>query len=202
MTTAAQLITSARYDTRDEQSTQYSDAMMLDYLNRGTKNLPVTLAMLRSDWVNDTETLTILDGDSEIALPTYFMSDITVLVGTAYLTKCSVSAMRDKQTSASTGDPGYYSIHKTNLLVDTLVDGDLSVVLEYNQSTALLLSGTSMPYNDEFNDVLRQFLVLMCKTRNEYTLAGDAAIQDFFYQALFSKVISRNHVPNVNKTDF
>jgi len=202
MATAAELILSARYDVRDSDKTQYSDAMMLDFLNRGVRGLVVVLAMAKSDWVNTTEDLILPISTNETDLPEYFISDKSAVIDTTYLIKKPVSTIRDMRLSGGTGKPSSFAISKTNLIVETTVATAQTITLEFNQGVAALLLAADMPFNDEFNDVLRQFIVLLCKTRNEYTLVGDAAIQDFFYQALFSKLVARNYIPNIAKTKF
>lgn len=204
MTTASELITSARYDLRDEDSTQYSTPMLLDYLNRGLRPMCVVLSMLKSDWVNTEYDFTLLDTESSVTLPTTFVSDVGVKIGTEDLVKQSVPWIRDAliQNAGNAGEPQYYAIQGTNILFDIIADDDYAGVLEYNTNVADLTTDADLPFNNEFNDVLRQFIVLAGKSRNEYALLSDVYIQDFFYQALFSRFVSRNHIPNTNKTDF
>jgi len=202
MTTAAELIVSARYDLRDSDKTQYSDPMLLDYLNRGLRPLCAALASLRSDWVNSSTSLTLASGDDDTDLPSDFISVINIKIGTNDLTKKSISWIRDYLVSSSAGLPSYYAIQGTSILVEKEADDDYTLLFEYNATTATLVSTDNMPYNNEFNDVLRQFLTLIGKSRNEYSIISDAAMQDFFYAAVFSKLVSRNHVANVHRTTF
>jgi len=201
--TAADIIVSARYDLRDEASTQYSDAMLLDFLNRGQRALCVVLSQLRSDWVNASASLTLLISSNTVALPTLFISDIDVKIGTESLTKDSVSGIRAARVINTTaGKPTRYGIQGTNMLFDVTTDAEYTVTLEYNTGATALVAGTTMPFNDEFDDILRQFIILCGKSRNEYIIVSDAAMQDYFYEACFSKLVARNSIPNVSRMDF
>ncbi len=202
MALASAIITSARYNLRDEDLTQYSDAMLLDFLNQGLRPLCVVLASLRSDWVNASTTLSLLITSQSVALPSDFISDISAKISTKDLVKKSVSWVRDFRISSTTGEPNNYAIQGTNFLVERTTDAAYSIIFEYNQNTAALVATDNMPFNDEFNDILRHFIVLMSKSRNEYTLSSDAAIHEFFYAAVFSKLVARNYIPSQVKTDF
>jgi len=201
MTTVAEIITSARWDLRDEDETQYSDAMLLDFLNRGLRALITTLSSLRSDWLNDDDNIILASSATSTALPDYFISDITVTIGTTKLTKKSISQIREEQLFSSTGEPSHYAISGLNLHVERAADQEYTIILEYNKGLADLVSG-DMPYNNEFNDVLRQSIILIAKSRNEYSLIGDAALQDFFISAVMAKLVARNFIPNTHRTSF
>ena len=202
-TTAADIIVSARYDLRDEFSTQYTDAMLLDYLNRGLRSLTAVLSLLHSDWVNTSATLTLLISSSSVALPALFIADLKAKIGTSELTKYSVPALREELAlNTVAGVPTGYCIQGTNMLFDRVTDAQYSVVLEYNAGIADLTTATTMPFNNDFNDVLRQFIILCGKSRNEYVVVSDATMQDYFYDACYSKLVSRNNAPNLYRTDF
>lgn len=202
MATVEEMIRSARYDLHDETEKNYSWWMMLDYGNRGLRGLITTLTATNSDWVNTTADLRLTQNRNSVSLPKYFISDISARIGSTYLIKKPVSVIRDKRMNTGTGTPNYYGIQGTTLIVEALVTEITTIVLEFHQGVAPLAPGDNMPFNDEFNDILRQFIVIMCKIRNELYLMNDIAIRDFFYQALFSKLVSRNHIPNTIKTEF
>jgi hypothetical protein len=202
MSTVAQIITSARYDIRDEDATQYSDDMLLDFINRGVSVLCSGLASLSSDWVNSTSNISLSPAISVKALPTYFISDISCRIGTHYLSKKSVSEIRDMLVTSTAGEPQYYAIKGTELIFDRVTDTSYTLILEYNAKNATLTLASVMPFNDEFNDVLRQFIILCAKSRNEFIVVSDAAMQDFFYDNVFAKLIARNYVLNLHRTLF
>jgi len=203
MSTALDVITSARYNVLDEASTQYSDPMMLDFLNRGLKPLCTALAAIRSDWVNAYTTLTLALGDSTVALPDLFISPIKCTIGTSDLTKQSVSYIRAALRTSTSGQPSYYAIQGANIAFERVVLVDTSILLEYNTSvTPLATTASTMPFNGEFDDLLAQFVTICAKTRNKYDTVSDTGIYSFFYSAVLDKVVSRTYIPNTNNTDF
>jgi len=210
MATAIDVITSARYDLRDEEEKKYTNPMLLDFLNRGMKPLCVTLSSLDSDWVNNSTELSLTEDDTYVALPDLFISEINVKIGSDNLTKKSVPWIRNYRVDSSAGEPGYYAIQGENLLVEKKVDQDYTVLFEYAKSEAVLDIDDDMPFNDEFNEVLRQFIVFVASNRQEPELESktesilltEEVLRGFFYSALFSKLIARNYVHKKYKTDF
>jgi len=65
--------------------------------------------------------------------------------------------------------------------------------LFYNQTSPELVAGSAMPFNDEFNDVLKKVVVMMAKNRNQYDFSGDYAFYSMFQTAAGSRIVSRRH---------
>jgi len=202
MATAADIILSARYEIRDEEAKEFSDAMLLNFLNRGVQPLSAALVRIKSDWVNDTENITLSSGNSSETLPALFVSDITVRIGTSYLVKKSVSTVRHMLVLSSTGQPENYAIRNTTIMFDKEANADYTIVLEYNKKEDTLLATADMPYNDDFNDTLRSFIVLCATSSANERVLNEASINQFFYASLFSKTIDRTHISNIYETDF
>lgn len=216
MTTAIELITDARWDIKDEEAVQYSDAMLLSFLNRGLRPLCSTLASLNNDWVNESTTLTLDAAAEYTTLPTDFISGICVRISSTDLVKKPVSWVRGERIGATAGQPGYFAIQGTSLMFEKAADVEYSIILEYHKSAAAVTINNDMPFNDEFNDIIRQFISLVCKSRIEYTspdtdrgvgrdqyaLLSEMNMQTFFYQALYAKTVARNYIPNLARTDF
>jgi len=202
MATAADIILSARYEIRDEEAKEFSDAMLLNFLNRGVQPLSAALVRIKSDWVNDTENITLSSGNSSETLPALFVSDITVRIGTSYLVKKSVSTVRHMLVLSSAGQPENYAIRNTTIMFDKEANADYTVVLEYNKKEDTLLATADMPYNDDFNDTLRSFIVLCATSSANERVLNEASINQFFYASLFSKTIDRTHISNIYETDF
>ncbi len=203
MALVADVIQSARFDLRDENRTQYPDEMLVDYLNRGIRALTSTLGMFQSDWVFETATLPLAIGANFVALPADFATDISAFIVTQELTKRPIEQILETRREGSTdGEPTNYAIQGLNMLFEKAANVAYTITLEYNKKLNTLDLIDAMPFNDEFNDTLRQYVVLSGKNRNEYSLAGSAAIQDFFYQSVFNKLVARNYIPNNNRTLF
>jgi hypothetical protein len=194
MAQASVVITSARYDLRDPNSTQYSDAELLDYLNRGMLALDALLASLGSDFVIAKTTAALLAAATSVALPASFISMRSAYIDTNYpLVKLTPEEIYSLQDTTSANKPTYYSFAGANIIFDCAADVGYTVNLIYNsRSTALAATTSAMPHNDEFNQILREFAVFSAKHRNEYDLTGNAATLEFFRSYCMSKVVSRN----------
>ena len=102
------LITSARYDLRDTDSTQYTDAELVEYANRARVQLDSALGSINSDWVSTTGTLILESGNDYATLPTDFSTDRYIWYSTTKLEKRSVDWIINEQRSSLTGIPSYY----------------------------------------------------------------------------------------------
>jgi hypothetical protein len=205
MATVASIITSGRYDLRDPNKTLYEDEELLNYLNRGLNQLDRALASINSDWVHGTEEATdIALGDDYVVAPADLMSDRSVWIGSNRLVKRSVDYIYYKRKHISAqGKPDDYSLEGLNIIfereADQLYD---DFVIHYNKkSTALTLVG-NMPFNDRFNDPLRQIMVLLAKNREETILMADSELYNFFLDSVMGEVVSRNYCPRRFRMDF
>lgn len=198
MSTIDTEITSIRYDLRDEDITQYPYALLLDYYNRVLPALASTLASHRSDWVFADTTLTVSSGASTVALPSLFASPIAVEIDDDPLVFKNTRYIKKLQQETSSGTPEYYGIHKTNMIFERVVSSDTSVYVQYNEKETTLVAGASMPYNDEFNQVLKAAVVMMAKNRNEKDITGDYALQTVFNDSAMQRVARRAFKQNKN----
>jgi hypothetical protein len=184
-------ITQTRFDIRDEDSTQYSATMVLAFYNRVIEALATFLGSVQSDWVFNSTSLTLPISNSSVALPTDFSTDILVQIDDTDLVKKSVAWINEELQENATGIPSYYGIHKTNMIFERTASSEQTVFLQYNQKSTTLVSGNSMPYNDEFNNELRGGVIIIAKNRNERKIVGDFALHEFFRQTIVSKTVRR-----------
>jgi len=204
MATAASVITSARYDLRDTGSTEYTDAELLDYLNRSQVQLYSVLLALHSDWVHASDTsITLASGDNSVSVPSNMATVRSIWIDDDQLTKKDVDFIYYKRKFVSgTGEPDYFALEAQTFIFELTADADYDLTIYYNKnSTALELIG-SMPFNDEFNQPIRQAITVQAKSRNEYDILGDAALFDFMMDAALTKVVSRNHTPKGYRINF
>lgn len=204
MALASAIITSARYDLRDTGSTEYSNAELLDYLNRAQVQLYSVLHSLHSDWVHasDTSTTLLEDGNS-VSVPTDFSTVRSIWIDTDMLSKKDVDFIYYKRKHITgAAKPVFYATEAQTFIFEYTADQDYDLTIYYNKdSTALELAGT-MPFNSKFDQPLRQMIVLQAKSRNEYDIMGDAAIYDFLMDAALGNVISRNRQPKGYRLNF
>jgi hypothetical protein len=96
----------------------------------------------------------------------------------------------------------FFSTEGQTFIFEYTADQDYDLTIYYNKNgTDLELTGT-VPFNGQFDQPLRQMVVLQAKSRNEYDILGDAAIYDFLMDAALGKVIARNNQPKGYKLNF
>jgi hypothetical protein len=198
MATIDSEIVKARYDIRDEDATQYSQDMMVDYFNRSIRALSDFLGSVRSDWVLEALTDTISASDNYVALPADFASPILVKIDDNPLSQQKPVFILEQQETASAGTPEYYGIHQLNMIFERAVVSDTSVYIQYNTKPSAVAIGGSMPYNDEFNDVIRGAVVMLAKNRNERDISGDYALHSFYRDTVMAKTMLRIRKASVN----
>ena len=74
----------------------------------------------------------------------------------------------------------------------------------YDKKTATLVLTDSMPYNDTFNEFLREMLVLCAKAKKEGIISrADGVFNSLFKQRVMQEEISRSFIPrNYNYMEF
>jgi len=199
MATVAQEITALRYDLMDEDSTQYSDALLLSYYNRAYRALSAVLGSIRSDRVFADDTLTLSSGSSTITLPDDFSTPILVQINNDTLVKKDPETIRRLLQQNNSGTPSNYGIMGSNFIFDREAGADTSVYVQYNTGvTTDLTTGSAMPYSDAHNDSLRGAVAMMAKNRNERAIAGDYALHQFFRSAEIGIVLGRSKKKSFN----
>ena len=196
MALLSEIITSARYDLKDEESTRDTDAMLVSFVNRALRNLVAVLGAVKSDWVKAATDLTLSSGNSTVSLPSDFSIANQAWIDTTEIIKDKWEVVKHTlRTSSSTGQPYKYALQGTSIQFDATADQNYTVEFLYFKSIASLTTATTMPFNGEFNDALLEAMVLISKNKDEYDVSGDAALYDFFTKYAMRKVTSRNHKP-------
>lgn len=203
--TAGNVIDSVKYDIWDDNDL-LSPEKLLDFLKRAIRQLDAILAALKSDWVHASTTATISSGDNYTAVPSLCLNVIECWISTTPLEKKSVDYIYSRRQSlgSSTAKPVYWAQAGANIIVDYTTDADYELTVMYNKKTDLssFTRASSMPYGDEFNDVLRQAVALIADNLRQNVTPVDGALYDFFWKACSSKVIGRIHVPQRYYLDF
>lgn len=203
MATIDTIITEARYDLRDTNSTLYTDTELYYYANRGLFQLDNVLSAMSSDYVLNEDDVTLTTGDDYASSPDNCMVIRSIWIGSDLLCKVAPQTLyRERKFISSTGQPFYFAEVGTQILVDREADDDYTLKVYSDQRTAALSSGDSMPYNDEFNGMIREMIITLAHKRNEVNVYPDTQIYNFFMERLGGNVIRRNHVPRRSKLDF
>lgn len=211
MATAQTVIDGMRWDLRDYgDGIQWDDEELLVYLNRMIKLLDTELASVNSEFVHGTET----DIDT-VASQNYV--DISGMnsgnwdsirsfwIGDDRLEFLTIDKMYYKRKFIS-GDryPYYWSLEGTNIIFETGCDAaHTDVVIHYNKKTATLAVTDSMPYNDIFNEVIREATVRYARSKAAGQLDNiDNLYYGMFKQAVFAENMRRNYRPKSYHMDW
>lgn len=199
MSTVSTVLTSARYDLRDTNSSRYlySNAELMDYLNRAIRVLDAELRGLNSDWVHQQTTLSISTNASTVSQAAGWAAVRSLWIGDDEITKKSLDYINAKRKSVTAaGQPDYYAQNGVTLIFERRSNNDYTITSHIDKFAPLIAStGDPMPFNGEFDDPLMASVILLAKNRNELSLVTDAVLHDLFKSASMKNVIKRNFVP-------
>ena len=102
----------------------------------------------------------------------------------------------------SSGKPQYWAHEGASVLFDHIANQAYGIVFHFNQKSETLTTSSSMPYNDEFNEELRQAIVFIAENREMKISEATTSLYDFFRSAANTKAIRRAFVPKRYKLDF
>jgi hypothetical protein len=215
-TTVLNLIGKLRYDLRDTvPEYTYSDAELIEYLNRAVLNLDYELSRVNSDLVAKSSDVTLSSSDTSVDLPTGCILVRDAWIGTAQLNALTPynQLQYDRQRQSTTGQPTYYCQAGNKVEFNKTADQDYTVKLFYDVRTYTsvnpnisldLVSSDTMPYNDIYNNAIKQAIVLQAKSRNEMSGIEGAMMQIFSSSVRSREAIKRNlpPFPEKRKYDF
>lgn len=201
MATINDIIAEARYDLRDTDSTLYTDAELLYYGNRGLKQLDNVLSARNSDWVFNEDSLTLVSGNNYVASPSRSMVVRDAWISSTQLSKKSPAYIyRERKFISATGQPYHFAEVGTNLQFERTADEDYTVKVYYDKRA--LLSAGDMPYDGEFNDPIREMIVILAHKRQEEDVLTDTQIFNYFMEQVGGNILRRQNVARSNKLDF
>ena len=211
MATFSTLIDDARYDLRDYQTgLEFDDAELLNFVNRMIRLLESTLTSLNSDLVQGVASLSFLIAtnslDISAALNTGKWDSIRSLwYGTEKIDKISLDDLYTIRQSASTqtGTPTYWALGGSTLQFDRTAAATYTLTCYYNQRIGTVDSTTTTPFSGQFDDSIREMLVMHAKAKKE----GLMAKAEMMYSELFRKrameiEIRRSFIPKTYSIDF
>ena len=100
----------------------------------------------------------------------------------------------DAVNTWNTGEPQFWAQAGPNILFEISTGSTYVLNLYYNKKTAVLALTDDMPYNDTFNEVFRELLVMHAKAKKE----GGIAPSEQMYSAVFRRVALETQI----RTDF
>ncbi len=191
MTTLSQEIASTRYDLVDEVSTQYPDALLVDYYNRAIRGLVSFLATIGSDRVFSDFSFTAPAGSSQVLLPGDFSSPVSVSVNNTTLSPKPLNNIVFLQKESGPGTPSFYAVLNDNIVFDRALGSGAEIYIQYAIKAPTIGLDDNMPFGDAHNDSLRGAVVMMAKTRNNKDMIGNLALHDFFREAEVTTIVRR-----------
>ena len=208
MATAQQVITSGRYDLADTAPAEYDSDELLEYLNRAIFQLDYALSNHASDLVaSEDDAVALASGANSAAVPANTIIVTDVWIGTTQLYPLTPASklLYERKYCSSTQQPYYWCQIGQNIEFESTADQAYTLDVYYDKKTGALSLTDSMPYNDQFNDALRQAMVIQAKHRNEFDTGMEGQLMDFFSRQVMAKDIMRRYtplMPEARKLDF
>ncbi len=195
-----------RYDNRDFTKHDYDDTQLVIYLNRVKRVLCHELAKVRSDWVRTTASVTHSDDANSATPPTNYISIRELWYGQNFIYKKPadwIFRQRQLLNSASEGRAYNWAHSGTSIIFDYTADTDYTYTAVYDLEVTDLTINGSMPYNDHFNDYIREALLIFSnKAKKNAIQPTDTAFQELFRAKYQRERVTRNYKQRRYYLDF
>jgi len=100
------------------------------------------------------------------------------------------------------GTPVNWAWEGTNIIFDYFADQAYGLIIHFSQKTDTLEMSSDMPYNDEFNEQLRQGVVMIGENKYDEVTQLSAALLTMFEQSARTKTMRRGFVPKRYRLNF
>lgn len=210
MATVDTFIDGLRYDLHDYQKgVRWSDTELIVYLNRIVPVINNALCRMNSDLVHGVET-----GTDTVASQNYVdLSSMnsgnwdslrSVWIDTDELRRLSLDEIYyERKFIDSEAQPYYWALEGEYLMFERACDQAYTdLIIHYNTKEATLTSTDNMPYNDIFNEGIREALVQMVKAKNRGEAVNTVAMYRTFESMVMAENIRRNWRPKGYHIDF
>ena len=216
MATAQTIIDNSLARQMDSYETQWSDAELLAWLNKGVNYLHQILINNQIDWAvtDKSAAVSTVDGTELYDLETDFWGMVEgdsakgetgvwldKTTSYAFLTPCD-QRESVKHTGADEGEPTQYYLTGTQIGLLSVPDDVYTLYYRYYTSPVTLALATSMPYSDLFNEPLSSFMSSRALTRNGMMASGEMAIYNELESQALAIARRRTPIPNRIKVRF
>ena len=198
--TVADIIESARYDLRDFNGQKFDETQLLNYVNRIMKLLDEMLIVRDSDFTMYHASATLEEEENTATAPTRTNSIVLLYIDTNKIIKEPLADVMHRyqmnKESSNTGEPSYWAYRGNNIYFNIEADDDYTLDAYYHKKTAELTADDDMPYNDFFNEYIREGIVSMAeKARDNKVAKIDAEFYNMFKHIVDSATVGRNFSP-------
>ena len=201
MATVQTVLDGSKYDLRNFGAMDFDDTEMIHYLNRAIKILDYELISLNSDQTLTESTVSLTSGTDVVAVPTIYTVNIRQIWNSdeepLYKQEPMWIYERRMHRDGDTAEPNYWAHIGNNIEFEVTADATYSFTVYHDDtSTVLTAVGDSMPYNDVYNESLRETIVMMGRSRmDKKFIQSDAAYSSVFRAIVQQDMINRNFVP-------
>jgi hypothetical protein len=206
MATVSTVLNGARYDLRNYGDIDFDSKQMIHFLNRALKILDYTLAAHNSDWTLNKDDVTLLEGDSQVNVPTGAFNLREVWIDTSRLENKDQMAIYYKAAyrESDTGRPNFWTHSGDTIMFEVAADEDYTVTTYYDKFATEITSELSlMPYEGRFDEAVRESVVLMCQGKKYKNINDvDGAYAQLFESLIHQDTINRKFVKKTYRLDF
>lgn len=203
-TTVSTFITDLRWDLRDYgEGLNWDSEELLVYINRMIHILDSELASYNSDLVHGVETdIDTVESQNYVDISNMnsglWDSVRSVWIGDDRIEKITVDEIYAKRKWITNDRyPYYWSLEGTNIIFEAGADSaHTDLVIHYNKRTAILTETDNMPFNDIFNEQIREATARYARSKaTGQPDQVDTTYYMIFKQAAFSENLRRNWKP-------
>lgn len=201
MATVQTILDSAKYDLRDFGSMDFDDAQLINYLNRAIALLDRELIALNSDQTLTESTVTLSSGNDSCTVPTIYTVNIRQIWNSdeepLYKQEPMWIYERRMHRDGDTAEPNYWAHIGNNIEFEVTADANYTFTVYHDDTSTILTAvGDTMPYNDKYNEFLRETIVMMARSRmDKKFIQTDAVYSSLFRDIVHQDMINRNFVP-------
>ncbi|SME89413.1 hypothetical protein [Desulfovibrio gilichinskyi] len=176
MSKVAEVIDNIRQELSDEQSTRWSDAQLIRFIQQAVTRSQHVGRRNNLQFLKDKEDFVFLAGESSKPLPNDFMVDIGVwnlgLPGTSL-------AKVDEETwenSTSPNEASQYMIEGANLVIQGVPTADTTLRLRFFKGcslASLLLDAADMPWSGQLDSIIEGYAALRARNVDRDSTQAD-----------------------------
>lgn len=212
-TTVATFLLDVRYDLNDHGKQKWNDTYLVRMLNRGIRILERELINVGSGLVQTYTTATLAAAANSVELTSAVDSIKRIYISQTELYHITMEQMLRRRIDVigtSTGQPQYFALwikpsgsSGRSIAFDYTADQEYTITYIYNARSSDLTTASYMPYDDMFNDYLREGIVILCqKAKKDDVVPIDNIFRDLFRRYMFAFNLTISSPPRYYVKDY